>query len=62
MANPAMKIISRPAAEYTDSPATMKGTFIKAFGLTAVTIISAVLSGVYLAGSSAALLCDTASV
>ena len=29
MANPAMKIISRPTAEYVDSPATMKGTFTK---------------------------------
>ena len=54
MANPAMKIISRPTAEYVDSPATMKGTFTKAFGLTLVTIVSAVLSGVYLAGSPAA--------
>ena len=45
MANPAMKIISKSSAEYIDSPATMKGTFTKAFGLTLVTIISAVLSG-----------------
>ena len=54
MANPAMKIISKSSAEYIDSPATMKGTFTKAFGLTLVTIISAVLSGMYLAGSPAA--------
>ena len=42
MANPAMKIISKSSAEYIDSPATMKGTFTKAFGLTLVTIVSAV--------------------
>ncbi len=54
MANPAMKIISKGSTEYIDSPATLSGTIYKAFALTAVTIVSAVLSGVYLANSPAA--------
>ena len=55
MANPAMKIIGEGSATYAGGePATLKGTIGKAFGLTAVTIASAVLSGVYLANSSVA--------
>lgn len=54
MANPAMKIIGRGSTDYIDSPATLNGTIAKAFGLTAVTIASAVVSGIYLANSSAA--------
>lgn len=54
MANPAIKILSKNSQGYVDTPATMKGTFVKAFGLTVVTVLSAVFSGVYLAQSSAA--------
>ena len=46
MANPAMKIIGKASTEYVDSPATLKGTITKAFGLTLVTIASAIASGV----------------
>ena len=49
MANPAMKIIGKASTEYVDSPATLKGTITKAFGLTLVTIASAIASGVFLA-------------
>ena len=56
MANPAMKIISQsPSAYASGAPATMKGTFAKALGLTVVTIASAVFSGLYLANTSAAM-------
>lgn len=51
MANPAMKIIGKASTEYVDSPATLKGTITKAFGLTLVTIASAIASGVFLANS-----------
>lgn len=44
MANPAMKIIGKASTEYVDSPATLKGTITKAFGLTLVTIASAIAS------------------
>ena len=54
MANPAMKIIGKASTEYVDSPATLKGTITKAFGLTLVTIASAIASGVFLANSPAA--------
>lgn len=54
MANPAMKIISKSSTEYIDAPATLKGTITKAFGLTLVTIASAIASGVFLANSPAA--------
>lgn len=54
MANPAMRIISRESTAYSGESATLKGTITKAFGLTAVTIASAVASGMFLANSSAA--------
>ena len=54
MANPAIKILERGSQDYVSNPATMKGTFTKAFGLTAVTVLSAVGAGVYLAQSAAA--------
>ena len=48
-----MKIIGKGSIEYVDSPATLSGTITKAFALTAVTIVSAVLSGMFLANSPA---------
>lgn len=54
MANPAIKIIEKGTTDYSSQPATIKGTFVKAFGLTVVTILSAVFSGFYLAQSAAA--------
>lgn len=51
MANPTMKIIAESTHAYTGEGATMQGTLTKSVAVTLLTIISAAVSGFYLATS-----------